>query len=109
MLDGVDGPLGGESPGMQSDSSTGRYTLTLKPPMADAQPVPPGFRSVTMYEKKTSYTRRRGQPVGFLVRSRAVVLQVNRYRSVVVFLAGDAGRIGTNVKHEGRIEGPREV
>jgi hypothetical protein len=33
-----------------------QYTLTLKPPMAYAQPVPPGFWSVTMYDKNTSYT-----------------------------------------------------
>ena len=33
-----------------------KYTLTLKPPMAYAQPVPPGFWSVTMYDKATGYT-----------------------------------------------------
>ena len=33
-----------------------KYTLTLNPPLAYAQPVPPGFWSVTMYDKATSYT-----------------------------------------------------
>jgi DNA sulfur modification protein DndE len=33
-----------------------KYTLTLKPPMTYAKPVPPGFWSVTMYDKATSYT-----------------------------------------------------
>jgi hypothetical protein len=33
-----------------------RYTLTLKEPMLYAQPVPPGFWSVTMYDKRTSFT-----------------------------------------------------
>lgn len=30
--------------------------MTLTPPMAYAKPVPPGFWSVTMYDKLTSYT-----------------------------------------------------
>jgi hypothetical protein len=33
-----------------------RYTLTLKPPMKYASPVPPGFWSVTMYDRVTNYT-----------------------------------------------------
>jgi hypothetical protein len=33
-----------------------KYTLTLKQPMGYATPVPPGFWSVTMYDKATSYT-----------------------------------------------------
>jgi DNA sulfur modification protein DndE len=33
-----------------------RYTLTLKPPMNYAKPVPPGFWSVTMYDGITNYT-----------------------------------------------------
>jgi hypothetical protein len=33
-----------------------KYTLTLKPPMSYAKIVPPGFWSVTMYDKNTSYT-----------------------------------------------------
>jgi hypothetical protein len=46
ILDGNDQPMTGAK----------QYTLTLKPPMAYAQPVPPGFWSVTMYDKNTSYT-----------------------------------------------------
>ena len=33
-----------------------KYTLTLTPPMDYAKPVPPGFWSVTMYDKVTNYT-----------------------------------------------------
>ncbi|MGA9011556.1 MAG: DUF1254 domain-containing protein [Acetobacteraceae bacterium] len=33
-----------------------RYSLTLKPPMKYASPVPPGFWSVTMYDRVTNYT-----------------------------------------------------
>ena len=33
-----------------------KYTLTLSPPMAYAAPISPGFWSVTMYDKATSYT-----------------------------------------------------
>jgi hypothetical protein len=33
-----------------------KYTLTLKPPMDYAQPVAPGFWSVTMYDRVTNYT-----------------------------------------------------
>jgi hypothetical protein len=33
-----------------------RYTLTLRPPMQYGTPVPPGFWSVTMYDRVTNYT-----------------------------------------------------
>ena len=33
-----------------------RYTMTLKEPMLYAKPVPPGFWSVTMYDKVTNYS-----------------------------------------------------
>ena len=46
VLDGNNQPMTGAK----------NYTLTLKPPMAYAKPVPPGFWSVTMYDKLTSYT-----------------------------------------------------
>ena len=46
VLDGNNEPMTGEK----------KYTLTLKPPMAYAEPVPPGFWSVTMYDKLTNYT-----------------------------------------------------
>jgi hypothetical protein len=46
FLDGNNEPLTGAK----------RYTLTLKEPMLYATPVPPGFWSVTMYDKATSYT-----------------------------------------------------
>jgi hypothetical protein len=46
VLDGNNQPMTGAK----------KYTLTLKPPMAYAKPVPPGFWSVTMYDKLTSYT-----------------------------------------------------
>ncbi len=46
ILDGNDQPMTGAK----------NYTLTLKPPMAYAQPIPPGFWSVTMYDRNTSYT-----------------------------------------------------
>ena len=46
VLDGNDQVMTGQK----------RYTMTLKPPMAYAQPVPPGFWSVTMYDKLTNYT-----------------------------------------------------
>jgi len=46
VLDANNQPMTGEN----------KYTLTLNPPMAYAQPVPPGFWSVTMYDKATSYT-----------------------------------------------------
>ena len=46
FLDGNNEPLTGKK----------RYTLTLKEPMLYAQPVPPGFWSVTMYSKVTNYT-----------------------------------------------------
>ncbi|MFO1477814.1 MAG: DUF1214 domain-containing protein [Verrucomicrobiota bacterium] len=46
VLDGNNQPMTGAK----------KYTLTLKQPMAYAKPVPPGFWSVTMYDKATSYT-----------------------------------------------------
>lgn len=46
VLDGNNQPMTGAK----------KYTLTLKEPMAYAKPVPPGFWSVTMYDKVTSYT-----------------------------------------------------
>lgn len=46
VLDGNNQPMTGEN----------KYTLTLTPPMASAKPVPPGFWSVTMYDKLTCYT-----------------------------------------------------
>ena len=46
VLDGNNQPMTGEK----------KYTMTLKPPMAYAKPVPPGFWSVTMYDKLTNYT-----------------------------------------------------
>jgi hypothetical protein len=46
ILDGNNQPMTGAK----------KYTLTLKEPMAYAKPVPPGFWSVTMYDKATSYT-----------------------------------------------------
>jgi hypothetical protein len=46
VLDGNNQPMTGAK----------NYTLTLKPPMAYAKPVLPGFWSVTMYDKLTSYT-----------------------------------------------------
>ena len=33
-----------------------RYTITLKGPMLYAKPVPPGFWSLTMYDRKTNYS-----------------------------------------------------
>lgn len=46
ILDGNNQPMTGAK----------NYTMTLKPPMAYATPVPPGFWSVTMYDKTTSYS-----------------------------------------------------
>jgi len=46
VLDGNNKPMTGEK----------KYTLTLKPPMEYAKPVPPGFWSVTMYDRRTNYT-----------------------------------------------------
>jgi len=47
------GPLDGNN---QEMTGAKQYTLTLKQPMAYATPVPPGFWSVTMYDKATNYT-----------------------------------------------------
>ncbi|MGW8465183.1 DUF1254 domain-containing protein [Pseudomonas sp. CLCA07] len=46
VVDGNNEPMTGEK----------SYTLTLTSPMAYAQPVSPGFWSVTMYDKATGYT-----------------------------------------------------
>ncbi|MGO8738428.1 DUF1254 domain-containing protein [Rhodoblastus sp.] len=46
VLDGNNQPMTGAK----------RYTMTLKPPMDYAKPVAPGFWSVTMYDRVTSYT-----------------------------------------------------
>ena len=46
VLDGNNKPMTGER----------NYTLTLTPPMEYAKPVPPGFWSVTMYDRRTNYT-----------------------------------------------------
>ena len=46
ILDGNNQPMTGAK----------KYTLTLKEPMDYAKPVPPGFWSVTMYDKVTNYT-----------------------------------------------------
>ena len=46
VLDGNNHPMTGAK----------KYTMTLKPPMEYAKPVAPGFWSVTMYDKATSYT-----------------------------------------------------
>lgn len=46
VLDGNNQPMSGAK----------QYTMTLKPPMAYATPVPPGFWSVTMYDRVTNYT-----------------------------------------------------
>jgi hypothetical protein len=46
VLDANDKPMTGEK----------RYTITLKPPMGYANPIPPGFWSVTMYDRVTNYT-----------------------------------------------------
>ncbi len=46
VLDANNKPMTGEN----------KYTLTLTPPMDYAKPVSPGFWSVTMYDRKTSYT-----------------------------------------------------
>jgi hypothetical protein len=46
VLDGNNQPMTGAK----------KYTLTLTQPMAYAAPIPPGFWSVTMYDKATSYT-----------------------------------------------------
>ena len=40
----------------QPMTGTKKYTLTLKEPMLYAKVVPPGFWSVTMYDKNTSYS-----------------------------------------------------
>jgi hypothetical protein len=46
VLDGNNHPMTGAK----------RYTMTLKEPMLYAKPVPPGFWSVTMYDKVTNYS-----------------------------------------------------
>lgn len=46
ILDGNNQPMTGAK----------NYTITFKEPMLYAKPVPPGFWSVTMYDKTTSYT-----------------------------------------------------
>ena len=46
VLDGNNQPMTGAK----------RYTMTLKEPMLYAKPVPPGFWSVTMYDKVTNYS-----------------------------------------------------
>ncbi len=46
VLDGNNQPMTGAK----------KYTITFKGPMLYAKPVPPGFWSVTMYDKATSYT-----------------------------------------------------
>jgi hypothetical protein len=46
ILDGNNQPMTGEK----------NYTITFEEPMLYAKPVPPGFWSVTMYDKNTSYT-----------------------------------------------------
>jgi hypothetical protein len=46
VLDGNNQPLTGAK----------RYTMTLKEPMLYAKPVPPGFWSLTMYDKATTYS-----------------------------------------------------
>ncbi len=46
VLDGNNQPMTGEK----------RYTITFKEPMLYAKPVPPGFWSVTMYDKNTNYS-----------------------------------------------------
>jgi len=46
VLDGNNQPMTGEKD----------YTLTLKPPMTYAKIVPPGYWSLTMYDKNTSFT-----------------------------------------------------
>lgn len=46
VLDGNNEPMTGAK----------KYTITFKGPMLYAKPVPPGFWSVTMYDKQTSYT-----------------------------------------------------
>jgi hypothetical protein len=46
VLDGHNQPMTGAT----------KYTITFKGPMLYAKPVPPGFWSVTMYDKETSYS-----------------------------------------------------
>ena len=46
VLDGNNQPMTGEK----------RYIMILKPPMDYAKAVPPGFWSVTMYDRVTNYT-----------------------------------------------------
>jgi hypothetical protein len=46
VLDGNNEPMTGAK----------KYTITFREPMLYAKPVPPGFWSVTMYDKETSYT-----------------------------------------------------
>jgi hypothetical protein len=46
ILDGDNQPMTGQK----------RYTITFKEPMLYAKPVPPGFWSVTMYDRNTNYT-----------------------------------------------------
>jgi hypothetical protein len=46
ILDGENEPMTGRK----------RYTITFKEPMLYAKPVPPGFWSVTMYDRTTNYS-----------------------------------------------------